>query len=439
MGQVGLSDMFMKEQITNVSTNYMTFNKSIEQNTEHTFGKELHKVKNLQSERKDKSDVTKIEDYASQERMKEVKEKIKTTEDFNESEIKIESKDENEDDIDQDNQDEKILLLLSQNLNVPVDELKELLSQMGYTASDLLKQENFGKFVNEVYSKIKDQDLLMIEDGAKSISILFNQLQAMSDETKFENNSLTVQEQVYSKIGTNKSFEKMEESTQDFYGLGQIDKIDQIDQQINGRMIENAPIQHISQINKFQDIEEFTKVLNPASTDEVNKIDIGMVVPVQNFSSTIYTQLGRAEGSTAMQVPQLIEMDIVDQIDFKLLGSAKEIHLQLSPKELGELSIKLIEENSTVVAHIKVDNEKTKLFLLNQLGDLKTALEERGLTIIDVKVDINQDTRQSQMEQERQKSSKRIQEIISKHLKEFEQEEENISEKTNDSEVDYMV
>ena len=103
------------------------------------------------------------------------------------------------------------------------------------------------------------------------------------------------------------------------------------------------------------------------------------------------------------------------------------------------MSIKLIEENSNIVAQIKVDNEKAKAFLINEMNSLKTALEERGLTVTDVRVDIKQDTHQSQMEQEKQKSSKRIQEIITKHMEAFEEEEEIRPEKISDSEVDYMV
>ena len=70
---------------------------------------------------------------------------------------------------------------------------------------------------------------------------------------------------------------------------------------------------------------------------------------------------------------------------------------------------------------------------------LKSALEESGLTVTDVRVDIKQDAHQSQMEQQKQKSSRRIQEIIAKHMQELDEEEEVTPEKISDSEIDYMV
>ena len=56
------------------------------------------------------------------------------------------------------------------------------------------------------------------------------------------------------------------------------------------------------------------------------------------------------------------------------------------------------------------------------------------------KVDIRQENHESQMQQGRQKSSKRIQEIINKQLSEEVLEQETDSGSVlSDSEVDYMV
>lgn len=310
---------------------------------------------------------------------------------------------------------------------------------MGYAPSDLLKQEMFGKFVSEVYTQIKGENLLMVEDGVKDISQLFNQLQVMCNETKIEGTPLDLQKQM--DVKTN--IEKTEQSLTTIQSLSEVE--DENDIEVTQKTQVQSVVQNMNTktVTQLQTPEEQSNVLNNSVLNEPGKVDLGIVVPIQNFSSTVYSQLWQPEGTgTSQQVaqtPQLIETDIIDQIDFKTLGMTKEIHLQLSPKELGELSIKLIEENSNIVAQIKVDNEKAKAFLINEMNSLKTALEERGLTVTDVRVDIKQDTHQSQMEQEKQKSSKRIQEIITKHMEAFEEEEEIRPEKISDSEVDYMV
>ncbi len=439
MGQIGLGTIFMNAQVANVDTNYTSSSKTIEPSKERSFSKELDKAKTSQSGNQDKNETTKIKDDKGNEVVQKTKDGVTKSEPVNKEKVESKPEDELENSKDKGEIDEKILSLLSQVLNVTTDQLKELLNQMGYAPSDLLKQEMFGKFVSEVYTQIKGENLLMVEDGVKDISQLFNQLQVMCNETKIEGTPLDLQKQM--DVKTN--IEKTEQSLTTIQSLYEVE--DENDIEVTQKTQVQSVVQNMNTktVTQLQTPEEQSNVLNNSVLNEPGKVDLGIVVPIQNFSSTVYSQLWQPEGTgTSQQVaqtPQLIETDIIDQIDFKTLGMTKEIHLQLSPKELGEMSIKLIEENSNIVAQIKVDNEKAKAFLINEMNSLKTALEERGLTVTDVRVDIKQDTHQSQMEQEKQKSSKRIQEIITKHMEAFEEEEEIRPEKISDSEVDYMV
>ncbi|WP_410496707.1 flagellar hook-length control protein FliK [Cellulosilyticum sp. ST5] len=439
MGQIGLGTIFMNAQVANVDTNYTSSRKAIEPSKERSFSKELDKAKTSQLGNQDKNETDKIKDDKGNEVVQKTKDEVTKSEPVNKEKVESKPEDELENSKDKGEIDEKILSLLSQVLNVTTDQLKELLNQMGYAPSDLLKQEMFGKFVSEVYTQIKGENLLMVEDGVKDISQLFDQLQVMCSETKIEGTPLDLQKQM--DVKTN--IEKTEQSLTTIQSLYEVE--DENDIEVTQKTQVQSVVQNMNTktVTQLQTPEEQSNVLNNSVLNEPGKVDLGIVVPIQNFSSTVYSQLWQPEGTgTSQQVaqtPQLIETDIIDQIDFKTLGMTKEIHLQLSPKELGELSIKLIEENSNIVAQIKVDNEKAKAFLINEMNSLKTALEERGLTVTDVRVDIKQDTHQSQMEQEKQKSSKRIQEIIAKHMEAFEEEEEIRPEKISDSEVDYMV
>ena len=443
MGQIGLGTIFMNAQVANVDTNYTSSSKAIEPSKERSFSKELDKAKTSQSGNQDKNETTKIKDDKGNEVVQKTKDGVTKSEPVNKEKVESKPEDELENSKDKGEIDEKILSLLSQVLNVTTDQLKELLNQMGYAPSDLLKQEMFGKFVSEVYTQIKGENLLMVEDGVKDISQLFDQLQVMCSKTKIEGTPLDLQKQMDVKTNIEKPIEKTEQSLLTTKSLNEVEEGNDIEVTQKTQVQSVVQNMNTKTVTQLQTPEEQSNVLNNSVLNETGKVDLGIVVPIQNFSSTVYSQLWQPEGTgTSQQVaqtPQLIETDIIDQIDFKTLGMTKEIHLQLSPKELGELSIKLIEENSNIVAQIKVDNEKAKAFLINEMNSLKTALEERGLTVTDVRVDIKQDTHQSQMEQEKQKSSKRIQEIIAKHMEAFEEEEEIRPEKISDSEVDYMV
>ena len=178
--------------------------------------------------------------------------------------------------------------------------------------------------------------------------------------------------------------------------------------------------------------------------EEQSTSDLGITVPIHHFTTTTFTQTFETEAGLVTQTTtkQVVNgKAFIEQVDFKVLSQTKEITVSLSPKELGNMNIKIVEHNGAMVAEIKVENEKAKEFILNEINELKESLEEQGLNVTDVKVDIRQDNHQAQMEQERQKSSKRIQEIISKHLNEEELEDEEIKENQilSDSEIDYMV
>ena len=138
-----------------------------------------------------------------------------------------------------------------------------------------------------------------------------------------------------------------------------------------------------------------------------------------------------------------IASQIVDHIEVTKLEQMQEIKMQLSPKELGQLTIKLVEKNGVFVAEIKVESEKTKDFILNEIETLKDSLNEQGINISNVQVDVKQNDGSMQMQQQKQKSSKRIQEIIAKHLQELEEEEAQMQEVSpldiGESEVDYMI
>lgn len=433
MEQIGLGAMLMQGQVTNVSTGYTSLSRDTKQTSAQTFDRELDKAKKVNSKPQEKRQQPQIEKEQSKEVSIRNEEKVKKDKSVSQESEKTEADVEIGSDEIQNEVDEKILLLLSTTLNVTVEQLENLLNQMGYKASDMLEQQNFSQLIGKVYGEIKGEDLLTMETGAKPISELFEKVQLISDEAAIQNPVLSVQKSIHNEISTSDIVKPMKQP------VSLLQEQPQTTSTIVGDVGSSEMSAYSKQVSKAKDIGESSSVLNGIVINNTEKEGLGMVIPIQNFSSTVSSQLWKPVGEMSVPIPQMIETNIIDQIDFKALGITKEVHLQLSPKELGELSIKLIEENSTIVAHIKVDNEKTKVFLLNQLSDLKTALEERGLTVVDVKVDINQDTHSSQMEQEKQKSSKRIQEIIARHLEVLEQDEEEMSTQISDSEVDYMV
>ena len=268
--------------------------------------------------------------------------------------------------------DNQILSLVSQALHLSVDEIKEVLGQLGLEIQDLMNQEGFSTFISEACGQGSIAALLMETDDLKGIATLFEDLNALGDnlqEAMLKNSS---KETLINELQQKQISETYTEDTS------------KIDNELNGLQVvqtegyENINVNVNEEVNLSGVKENVRYNENTEASDEGLSFlqgseeqteDLGINVPVHNFTTTTFTQSFETEGAIVTQT-----------------------------------------------------------------------LEEQGLNVADVKVDIRQDNHQSQMEQERQKSSKRIQEIISKHFGEEDEEEyEDIAPIASDSEVDYMV
>lgn len=341
--------------------------------------------------------------------------------------------------------DNQILSLVSQVLHLSVDEIKEVLGQLGLEIQDLMNQEGFSTFISEACGQGSIAALLMETDDLKGIATLFEDLNALGEQLQEATLQNTSKETLINELQQNQISEIYIEDTPKIENvLNDLQSV-QTDGNEHANVNEEVNLPVVKENVRYnEDTEASDEGLSFLQGSEEQAEDLGINVPVHNFTTTTFTQNFEAEGAIVTQTTTTKATasgeEFIKQIDFKVIGQTKELNIQLSPKELGDLNIKIVENNGALVAEIKVDNEKAKEFILSEIHLLKQNLEEQGLNVADVKVDIRQDNHQSQMEQERQKSSKRIQEIISKHFAEEDEEEyEDIAPIVSHSEVDYMV
>lgn len=323
--------------------------------------------------------------------------------------------------------EDQILAIVSQALNISMDEVKETLTQLGLDAKDLMNQEGFSTFIGEICGQGDVAELLMNTGDLKNITSLFENLSTLGQYVQVTNKQNTIQPEGIMEYSSEKKtkIDKQPHST----SIIQMEETDQrrLDEETTDGYGENSETSD-QNLNFTQ--EQWTEEMG--INGQIHNLTTTTFI--QNFETNagIVTQMATKKSTLSGEV-------FIEQIDFKVLGQTKELNVHLSPKELGDLNIKIVENNGALVAEIKVDNDKAKEFILNEIHQLKENLEEHGLNVTDVKVDVRQDNHHSQMEQERQKSSKRIQEIISKHFSENEEEENRDIPIVGESEIDYMV
>ena len=321
-----------------------------------------------------------------------------------------------------------ILSLINSVLQIPVEDIQHILEKMNIQPTDLLNKETFKEFLTYAYPDNNEQQLLFNSDKLKDISKLFTKLEEISTLMDGGQTNIVIQ-----KLMTQ---DKVIDTTTTTTQIAQIvqNKSLTTDQTIKNNFIENMISKDDLSEEGFLDFKQF---------------GMGINIPIQAFNTTQNAVLWDAQTMQTAKgsVSQLLQdnslaTQIVNKLDITALGTHKEITMQLSPKELGNLSIKLVENNGVLVANIRVENEKTKDLLLSEIKQLEATLEKQGLSISEVKVDVGQNPHQSQMEQQRQKSTRRIQELIDSNLIEEQEDTRQVDEVTGElveTEVNYMV
>lgn len=339
--------------------------------------------------------------------------------------------------------DNMIMMLINNVLEIPVEELNMILEQMNIEPTDLLNPETFKAFLTYAYPGEDENQLLFEGEKLKDISKLFVKLEQISTLIQGEQNNLLIERLVVE--------DEVIKTTTTQMQAGSETEEEKANTAVNAQII-TPQVQpkgiHNEQTAENINIEE--SLLEGSLSEEgllnFKQMGLGMNIPIQAFNTTISTKLWDAQGTKANLNQSVQEAflatQIVNKIDISSLANHKEITMDLSPKELGNLSIKLAETNGVLVAHIRVENEKTKELLLGEIAQLEQTLEKQGLSISEVRVDVRQNEHHSQMEKERQKSGRRIQELIDRHLSEAEESSMQVDEKTGElieTEVNYIV
>lgn len=83
--------------------------------------------------------------------------------------------------------------------------------------------------------------------------------------------------------------------------------------------------------------------------------------------------------------------DLIKDIKFMSNNSLKELIVKVNPGNLGEITIKLVQEDGLMKANLKANSKETTALLSQNLTDIKKQLVEQNIKIDDVKIELYQD------------------------------------------------
>ncbi|MCC5909798.1 MAG: flagellar hook-length control protein FliK, partial [Clostridiaceae bacterium] len=82
---------------------------------------------------------------------------------------------------------------------------------------------------------------------------------------------------------------------------------------------------------------------------------------------------------------------VIHKVDTIYKSGKNQLSLQLTPENLGKLSIKLISENNDIKAKVYVESLQVKEVIENNLNQLRDSLREKGIYIGSLEVSVGGD------------------------------------------------
>lgn len=323
-----------------------------------------------------------------------------------------------------------IIGTVMEHLDVPLEQVVETLNQMGIESKQLSDPKLFGEFLGKLYGT-DAENLLMNSDVLKDINKLLNKIQYITENVQLSDKQVAVEKMI---VGDQVITETSKVAT---LQTGQDPQVG-LEKEVPKELL----LEPLGEPKKEAKLATNQQTMTQETIKELPTSGLGFQIPVTDLSQSRQGNFWSEPSKTFSTMGNMKGVDLSSQIIEKFhlntLREGKEISMELSPRELGKLTMKITEHQGMVTASIKVDNEKTKEILLQNIAQLKNNLEQQGLTVGSFEVDVRENAQKFEMEKQQQKSSKRIEELLAKHLEDT--EEDIIEEKqVSANEIDYMA
>lgn len=119
--------------------------------------------------------------------------------------------------------------------------------------------------------------------------------------------------------------------------------------------------------------------------DSLNKINL-----FASRTSAIQNQSVNSTRGLTINKATFVD-DLIKDVKFMNTNSLKELTVKVNPGNLGEITIKLVQEDGVIKANLKANSKETSALISQNLSDIKKQLGEQNLKIADVNIELYQD------------------------------------------------
>lgn len=363
--------------------------------------------------------------------------------------------------------EEDILNKLSEILGISNEQVMDILSSLSMSISMLQDNQNLIKFLQSAFdvespvellaiNNIKDimkditdiaksidyTDLISLDENAKGkITEIINKnnlkdVTLLSSTTDIKKKIDALLEELNGSVEETNVLEDINlENTDQLVNVEDVKNIKAIDGKVGYHQENNQNMNN----SQNQSLVEMLKQNNLELTSKQELFNIGEVA---NNSTKVY--------NTSLPKTQVLRnintTDIVNQIMEKIKVSIKpeisEVKMILKPEQLGEVSLKIATQNGIVTAQFIAENQKVKEIIESNFNQLKDMLNEQGIDVgaleVNVSGDESQETTYNMFDQSTNKNERMINNLTEEII-----EKENIVEVKEEnilnSQVNYSI
>ncbi len=328
----------------------------------------------------------------------------------------IKEKNIEKDELDENTNKEKvegeIVNLLASLLNMDIQQIEQFISNNELTI------DNIKEFIMTEFNLQNVNELLSVEglgETLKEISALLGTINFESDTeesfqnvlSEVENSNKTVQKST--QVETIETNIEEEQLTEDIIPV-LLETDETVEVKEEQTVVDDESVQSAS--SEFQNNNDFLNFSNSDSNDNIFSVPV-QDVEVKDIAS--FSKIANAKITNFNS--QNVLKQIVDNVKVNFDPAFTEIKVQLSPENLGDVTLKVVTENGIITAQFIAENEKVKEVIESNFTHLSDTLKEKGINISELSVSVGQDDSNNDSLQhfnkERSKSSSRISQIIS--------------------------
>ena len=113
---------------------------------------------------------------------------------------------------------------------------------------------------------------------------------------------------------------------------------------------------------------------------------------INMFATRQAVQSQSAQSTNNLSVNKLtFAQDLIKDVKFMVTNSIKELTVKVNPGNLGEITIRLVQEDGIMKANLKANSKETAALLAQNVEQIKSQLAEQNVKIAEVNIELYQD------------------------------------------------